>query len=95
MGGAISVPTRWPLMLVELLFDQDGTVWLSSATGVSKVTEKAFQFQGIYRYDFSELPDGVVSAIEQHFEDAMDKVRKGMNALLRRPPKPRLVLIKN
>jgi len=94
MGNAIAVPNHWPLMLVELLCDQDGAVCLSSATGVPKSTVRTFLYQGVYCYEFGELPDAIVSAIDEHFQNVLEEVRNRMDSLLPKPPKPRLVLVK-
>lgn len=94
MENALGVPSQWPVMLVELLVAEDGAVWMSRATGVSRNSVRAFQLQGIDYYDFGELPDSIVRAIEQHFEDVLNEVRPRVNALMPEPTKPRLVLVK-
>lgn len=94
MENALGVPSQWPVMLVELLVGEDGAVWMSSATGVSRNSVRAFQWQGIYYYNFRELPDSTVRAIEQHFEDVLNEIRQRVNALMPEPTKPRLVLVK-
>ena len=94
MGNAIAVPNQWPLMLVELLCDEDGAACLSIATGVPKNMVRTFLYQGIYCYEFGELPDAIISAIDQHFQNVLEEVRNCMDSLLPRPPKPRLVLVK-
>ncbi len=94
MGNAIAVPDQWPWMLVELLLDDNGAACLSSVTGVPKSVVRPFLYQGIYCYDFGELPDAVVSAIDRHFENVLEEVRNRMSALVPEPPKPRLMLVK-
>jgi hypothetical protein len=91
---SVSVPKQWPLMLVELLFAEDGTVWVSAATGVPKSSAKAFQYQGVYCYAFQELPGAVVRAVEQHFAAAEERLRQQLDSIARDYRKPKLVLVK-
>jgi len=94
MGDKLCVPNQWALMLIDLLIDKEGVVLMSSVVGVSQGSARDLEFQGIYQYAFKDLPEGIISAIEQHFRNAMVDVRNRVDALLTNVTKPRLMLIK-
>ena len=68
MDDKLCVPNQWPLMLVDVLVDHEGVVLMSSAVGISPRSARDLAFQGVYEYSFEDLPEGVVAAIERHFE---------------------------
>jgi len=93
--ASLYAPTQWPLMLVELLYDEAGKTLFSTATGVARTSVAAFRNQGVYFYPFDEIPAAVVGEIEQHFEDAAEQVRQSMDALMERViPKPKLFIVR-
>jgi hypothetical protein len=94
MGDQLCVPNQWPLMLVDLLVDQEGVVLISSVVGVSRLSARDLGYQGVYEYSFEDLPEGIVAAIERHFNDALVEVRQRVDVLLSDVVKPRLTLIK-
>lgn len=94
MGDRLCVPNQWPLMLIDLIVDDEGAVLMSSVVGVSQTSARDLAFQGVYQYSFEDLPDGIIAAIEQHFRNAMVDVRDRVDALLSNVTRPRLMLIK-
>ncbi len=93
-GNNICVPDEWPYMMVELLIGEDSSILMSSAVGIPKDSVHAFQCQGLYYYEFSELPEAVTSAVLDHFKNIHRELLKRVDTLLPELPKPRLVLVK-
>jgi hypothetical protein len=93
MGDKLCVPDQWPLMLVDLLVDDEG-VLMSGVVGVPQTSARGLAFQGVYQYSFEDLPEGVIAAIEQHFRNAMVDIRTRVDTLLTNVTKPRLTPIK-
>jgi hypothetical protein len=93
-GDGLCVPYLWKLMLVELLFDEQGELLLSTATGVARNSVKAFRIQGIPFHAYSDLPDYVVAALQKHFQDDARDLLKRLKALSRQPTKSHFVVIR-
>jgi hypothetical protein len=89
----ICVPDKWPFMIVELLVAEDGSVLMSTAEGIPKNTVKILQCQGLYYYDFEELPDTIVEAVIGHFKNLYKKLMRRVDTLLPASAKPQLILV--
>ena len=61
---------------------------------IIKGSARDLAFQGVCDYSFDDLPEGIITAIEQHFRNGMVDVRNRVDALLTKVTKPRLMLIK-
>jgi hypothetical protein len=92
-GNTLSVPARWKIMLVDLLFDSGGELLMSAAAGVARNSIKAFRAQGIPFFEYSDLPDHVIAAIEKHFTDDARELLKRLKALARRYTASRLTVV--
>jgi hypothetical protein len=93
MGNPVSIPAEWPFMLAEIFVAEDDLIWMTSAVGVPKSCVKAFFAQGIYLYQFDELPDAIVEVLEKHFVQVEEDLRRTLDSLL--PTfKPKLILVK-
>lgn len=90
----VCVPDEWPYMVVELLVGEDGAIVMSTTVGIPKASVSAFQYQGLYCYDFSELPDNIVSAVATHFKNIYKELLRCVDTLIPDAPKPRLHLVK-
>jgi hypothetical protein len=91
----ICVPDKWPLMLVELLVAEGGEVLLSTAVGIPKGSAHPLEEQGLYYYDFAELPETIVTAVTAHFRNVYKELLRRVDTLLPGAPKPRLTLVKH
>jgi hypothetical protein len=60
----VSLPGEWPVMLVEILHAEDGQISMTCALGVPKSSLNAFLAQGVYPYDFQELPAAIVEILD-------------------------------
>ena len=61
--------------------------------GVPKSCVKAFFAQGIYLYQFDELPEAIIEVLDRHFLQVEEDVRRKLDSLL--PTlKPKLILVK-
>ena len=67
IGGRISLPSEWPLILVEILHAEDGRLLMTCALGVPKSAARALLSQGAYLYEFEELPATIVDVMDAHF----------------------------
>src|SRR5262249_6911580 len=73
--------------------DSQTALWESGAIALDCLSERAaiclrdpgIAWQGIYYYEFPELPDTIVRAIEQHFADVHNEIRQRVNALMPEP----------
>ena len=93
IGNPVSVPAQWPFMLAEIFVAEDDLIWMTSAVGVPKSGVKAFFAQGIYLYQFDELPEPIIEALDRHFVQVEEDLRRKMDSLL--PAlKPKLILVK-
>ncbi len=90
----VCVPDEWPYMVVELLVGQDGSIVMSTTVGIPKASLSAFQFQGLYSYEFNELPDNIVAAVTTHFKNIYKELLRCVDTLIPAAPKPRLRLVK-
>ena len=54
-------------MLVEIFHKEDGKISMTCALGVPKSSLKAFLAQGVYLYEFQELPAAIVGTLDAHF----------------------------
>jgi hypothetical protein len=89
----ISVPTTWPFMLAEIFVSEDDVIWMTSTVGVTRSCVKAFFAQGIYVYQFGELPEAIIEVLDRHFVQVEDDLRRKLDSLL--PTlKPKLILVK-
>ena len=52
-------------MLAEIFVAEDDLVWMTSVVGVPKSCVKAFFAQGIYLYQFDELPDAIIEVLHK------------------------------
>jgi hypothetical protein len=92
-GKPVSVPANWPFMLAEIFVANDGEIWMTSTVGVTRSCVKAFFAQGIYLYQFDELPEAIIEVLDRHFVQVEEDLRRKLDSLL--PPlKPRLILVK-
>jgi hypothetical protein len=66
IGNPVTVPVQWPFMLAEIFVAEDDLIWMTSAVGVSKSCVKAFFAQGIYLYQFDELPEAIIEVLDRH-----------------------------
>src|ERR1700694_5492959 len=81
-------------MLAEIFVAEDDLIWMTSAVGVPKSCVKAFFAQGIYLYQFDELPDAIIEVLEKHFVQVEEDLRRTLDSLL--PTfKPKLILVKS
>jgi hypothetical protein len=93
IGNPISVPTQWPFMLAEIFVSEDDVIWMTSAVGITRSCVKSFFAQGIYVYQFDELPEAIIEVLDRHFAQVEDDLRRKLDSLL--PTlKPRLMLVK-
>jgi hypothetical protein len=93
IGNPVSVPAKWPFMLAEIFVAEDGAIWMTSAVGVPKSCVKAFFAQGIYLYQFDELPEAIIEVLDRHFAQVEEDLRSKLDSLL--PTlKPKLILVK-
>lgn len=67
IGNPVSLPTKWPFMPTEIFIAEDDVIWMTSAVGVTRSCMKAFLAQGIYLYQFGELPEAIIQVLDQHF----------------------------
>ena len=89
----ITVPAEWPLMLAEIFVAEDGVILMTCTVGVPKSCVKAFFAQGIFVYQFRELPEGIIKVLDQHFVQVEEGLRNKLDSLL--PTlKPNLILVK-
>jgi hypothetical protein len=93
IGNPVSVPVQWPFMLAEIFIGEDDAIWMTSAVGVPKSCVKAFFAQGIYLYQFDELPETIVEVLDRHFAQVEEDLRRTLDSLLPRL-KPKLILVK-
>ena len=93
IGNPVSVPAKWPFMLAEIFVAEDDLIWMTSAVGVPKSCVKAFFAQGIYLYQFDELPEAIIEVLDRHFAQVEEDLRSKLDSLL--PTlKPKLILVK-
>jgi hypothetical protein len=92
-GNPISVPAKWPFMLAEIFVAEDDVIWMTSAVGVPRSCVKAFFAQGIYLYQFGELPEAIIEVLDRHFVQVEDDLRRKLDSLLPKS-KPKLILVK-
>jgi hypothetical protein len=93
VGNPIGVPAEWPFMLAEIFVAEDDLLWITSVVGVPKSCVKAFFAQGIYLYQFDELPDAIIEVLDKHFVQVDEDLRRTLDSLL--PTfKPKLILLK-
>ncbi len=90
----VCVPDEWPFMIVELLVGEDGAVVMLTTVGIPKSSLTSFQYQGLYCYEFSELPDNIVAAVTTHFKNIYKELLRCVDTLIPPSPKPRLLLVK-
>lgn len=90
----ICVPEKWQFMLVELLVADGGDILMSTAIGIPKSSVHPLNGQGLYYYEFAELPEAVVAAITGHFRNVYKELLRRVDTLLPGAPKPRLMLVK-
>jgi hypothetical protein len=89
----VSLPGEWPVMLVEILHAEDGQISMTCALGVPKSSLKAFLAQGVYPYDFQELPAAIVEILDAHFAQVERDLKTKLDSLA--PTfKPKLILVK-
>ena len=80
-------------MLAEIFVAEDDLLWITSVVGVPKSCVKAFFAQGIYLYQFDELPDAIIEVLDKHFVQVDEDLRRTLDSLL--PTfKPKLILVK-
>jgi len=92
-GSTVSVPANWPYMLAEIFVAEDDVIWMTSAVGVPRSCVKALFAQGIYLYQFGELPESIIEVLDRHFVQVEDDLRRKLDSLL--PiSKPKLILVK-
>ena len=92
-GKPASVPANWPYMLAEIFVAKDDVIWMTSTVGVTRSCVKAFFSQGIYLYQFDELPEAIIEVLARHFVQVEEDLRRKLDSLL--PPlKPKLILVK-
>ena len=89
----ISVPVEWPLILVEIFIAEDGVILMTCTVGVPKSCVKAFFAQGIYVYQFRELPEAIIDILDRHFVQVEGDLRTKLDSLLP-TSKPNLILVK-
>jgi hypothetical protein len=66
---------------------------MTCALGVPKRSLKAFLAQGVYLYEFQELPAAIVGILDAHFAQVERDVATKLNSLA--PTfKPKLLLVK-
>ena len=93
IGNPACVPAQWPFMLAEIFVAEDDLIWMTSAVGVPKSCVKAFFAQGIYLYQFDELPEPIIEVLDRHFVQVEEDLRSKLDSLL--PTlKPKLILVK-
>ena len=93
VGNPISVPAEWPLMSAEIFVAEDGVILMTCTVGVPKSCVKAFFAQGIYLYQFRELPEAIIDVLDRHFVQVEEDLRSKLDSLL--PTfKPNLILVK-
>jgi hypothetical protein len=63
-GKPISVPANWPYMLAEIFIAKDDAIWMTSTVGVARSWVKAFFAQGIFLYQFDELPEAIIEVLD-------------------------------
>jgi len=90
----VCVPDEWPFMIVELLVGEDGAIVMSTTVGIPKSSLTAFQYQGLYCYEFGELPENIVAAVTMHFKNIYKELLRCVDTLIPPSPKPRLLLVK-
>jgi hypothetical protein len=90
----VCVPDEWPYMVVELLVGEDGSILMSTTVGIPKASVSAFQYQGLYCYEFGELPETIVTAVIAHFKNIYKELLRCVDTLIPEAPKPRLLLVK-
>ena len=54
---------------------------------------KAFFAQGIFLYQFDELPEAIIDVLNRHFVQVEEDLRRKLDSLLP-PSKPKLILVK-
>ena len=93
IGNPVSVPVQWPFMLAEIFVAKYDAIWMTSTVGVPRSCVKAFFAQGIYLYQFDELPETIVEVLDRHFAQVEEDLRRTLDSLLPRL-KPKLILVK-
>jgi hypothetical protein len=79
--------------LAEIFVAEDDVIWMTSAVGVPKSCVKALFAQGIYLYQFDELPEAIIEVLDRHFVQIEEDLRRTMDSLL--PTfKPKHILVK-
>ncbi len=93
VASKVSLPGEWPVMLVEIFHTEDGQISMTCALGVPKSSLKALLVQGVYLYEFHELPAMIVGVLGAHFAQVERDVATMLDSLA--PTfKPKLVLVK-
>lgn len=93
VASRVSLPSEWPLMLVEIFHREDGQISMTCALGVPKSSLKAFLAQGAYLYEFQELPAAIVGVLDAHFAQVEQDLTTKIEAIA--PTfKPKLLLVK-
>ena len=93
VASGVSLPSEWPVMLVEIFHRKDGQISMTCALGVPKSSLKAFLAQGAYLYDFQELPAAIVGVLDAHFAQVGRDLATKIEAIM--PTfKPKLLLVK-
>jgi hypothetical protein len=66
---------------------------MTSTVGVTRSCVKAFFAQGIFLYQFDELPEAIIEVLDRHFAQVEEDLRRKLDSLL---PllKPKLILVK-
>jgi len=60
VASKFSLPGEWPVMLVEIFHTEDGQISMTCALGVPKSSLTTLLVQGVYLYEFHELPAMIV-----------------------------------
>ena len=93
VASRVSLPAEWPVMLVEIFHTEDGQTSMTCALGVPKSSLKAFLAQGVYLYEFHELPAAIVGVLDAHFAQVGQDLATKIEAIA--PTfKPKLLLVK-
>jgi hypothetical protein len=93
VASKVSLPGEWPVMLVEIFHAEGGEISMTCALGVPRSSVKAFLAQGIYLYEFQELPAAIVGILDAHFAQVEKDFATKLDSLLA-PLKPKLILVK-
>ena len=93
VASKVSLPGEWPVMLVEIFHKEDGKISMTCALGVPKSSLKTLLVQGVYLYEFQELPAAIVGILDAHFAQVERDVATKLDSLA--PTfKPKLILVK-